>query len=1751
MKSEPISALDAELANRLASLSEKKRALLLGRLKQTETNRKNIIPKRSEAEEVIPLSFAQERLWFLSQLSPDGFSYNEAGAIELVGKLNIDAIEGGLREIVQRHEVLRTTFMAHANGQVQQIIASESHATIKRISLEALSSQQQSDHITQYISREVKKPFSLSAGPLIRFTLFQLDAERHILLVGLHHIIADEWSIRILIKELSVIYDACCDGRPSQLGELSLQYADYACWQREWLKGAAFEKQLGYWKKQLQGCPQLLDLPADLPRPAVLKHLGARYVFNMPSGLLVALRKIGKNQAATVFMTLAASFAILLNRYTQQHDICIGYPIANRSRSELQGLIGFFANTLVLRADLSGNPTFSELLDRVKKVCLEAQAYQDLPFEKLVEELAPVRDMSRHPLFQVMFIYQHTDLEKLELSNIEMNDIAVDTGNAKFDLTLSLKEEKGELHGCFEYSTELFYESTIVRWAGHYRQLLQNIIGAIDKPLSELVILPEEERRQVLYHWNDLRAEYPQDHCIFQFVEEQVKKKPNAIAVVYQDQKITYEQLNTSANQLAHYLHSQGIRPEARVGMCVERSLEMIIGILAILKAGGAYIPIDPRYPKEHIAHVIEDAMPQLVLTQEKLQGLIPAQIKRFLLDVEWDLILAQQPDALNGMTTPENLAYVIYTSGSTGKPKGVGVTHRNVVHSTSARLHYYQVPVDSFLLLSSIAFDSSVAGIFGTLCQGGRLVLAAEDSVLDPNILTNIISSQKISHLLTVPSLYEMMLLEIAGKEASLKSVIVAGESCKKSLIDRHYVCLPQVQLFNEYGPTEATVWSTVYQCRVNGDAAIPIGRPIANTCIYLLDAHLNPVPVGIAGELYIGGIGLARGYLNQPDLTALRFIPDYLGEVGGRLYRTGDLARYRVDGNIEYLGRTDHQVKIHGFRIELGQIEAVLMQHETVKEAVVMVREITPGEERLVAYLVENEQVSDRDSIRVYLKGILPDYMVPSAFVFLQCLPLTPNGKIDRTALPAPDYLVQHSHHYVAPRTPTEEKVTVIWAEVLRLEQVGVYDHFFELGGHSLLIAQVIARIRQVFAMDLPLRTLFERPIVADFALAIDNLHGKESELLVPLVSVTRDRALLPSYSQERLWFLDQFEGGGASYNVPGAVRLTGDLDKDVLRRSLNEIIRRHEVLRTTFVMEGGRAVQVIAAQLELAIGIMDLSGLPEELRAAEIQRHLIEDARKPFDLAHGPLVRASLLALGRSESAGMTEHILLFTLHHIVSDGWSTAILIREFVTLYEAYSKHQPSPLAELPIQYVDYAVWQRNWLQGERLEQQFSYWKQQLAGAAMVLELPSDRPRPVVQSYRGATLYTTIPQSITEQLKLLGRRHDATLFMVLLAAFNILLSRYSGQNDLCVGTPVANRNRLEIEGLIGLFINTLVLRNDLSGNPPFTTLLQRVREVCLGGQAHQDLPFEKLVEELAPVRDMSHHPLFQVMLVLQNTPETTLEIEGLCITPEFMETGAAKFDLDLEISEGKDGLAVQFNYNTDLFDQSTIARMAEHYGVLLEHIAAAPDRLLSELQLLTQPERNQLLVEWNATQVDYPYNQCIHELFEEQAKKRPDAVAVIFEGKQLTYGQLNKKANQLAHYLNAQGVGPEALVGICVERSLEMIVGILGILKAGGAYLPIDPGYPEERIAFMMEDARPVVVLIHEPTRGIVFDGLKSIDLVSEDNAIVQFSEEKPACLIDVQNLAYVIYTSGSTGKPKGSSLAHQGVVNRLVWMQQQ
>jgi amino acid adenylation domain-containing protein len=1077
-----------------------------------------IVSVLREAE--LPLSFSQQRLWFLDQLEPESCAYNLRSVFQLTGRLNVTALQQSFNEIIKRHEALRTVFKS-VNGRPLQMILPSMIIDVPIVDLQKMSSAMDRDsQIRHLCAAEAQRPFDLASGPLLRVALMRLSENEHLLLLTLHHIVFDGWSVGILARELSALYEAYSNGQPSPLPELSIQYADFSHWQREWLQGKVIEEQIAYWKKQLKGLPTL-ELPTNRPRPPAQTLRGARQSFVLSKELSAALKRLSNQHGVTLFMTLLAAYQTLLHRYTGQNDIMIGSPVAGRSRRELEHLIGFFLNMLVLRTDLSGNPTFRELLARVRGICLDAYEHQDLPFEKLVEELSPQRTMSHTPLFQTSFALQNTPTFPLKLTGLAVEEADIGSGKAIFDLHLYVLEEQGGLRGWLSYNADLFEAATITRMVRHLQLLLEGIVANPDQKISALLLLTQAEKHQLLIEWNDTKTDYPKDKCIHELFETQVEKTPDAIALVFKDQQWTYDELNNRANQLAHYLQKLGVGPDVLVGLCMERSMEMIVGLLGILKAGGAYVPLDPAYPKERLAFMLEDAHTAVLITQKRLIDTLPISGAILVcLDEDRGSIARESTENLASRVTAKNLAYVIYTSGSTGRPKGVLVTQQNLVHSISARMTYYREPVTSYLLLSSLAFDSSVAGIFWTLCRGGALLLPKERAQRDLAYLIELLSNKHTSHLLSIPSLYALLLRQAEPRQlVGLRTVILAGEPCPSELVACHGELLPRVSLFNEYGPTEGTVWSTVYDCRFQGlVTSVPIGRPIANTQIYILDDHQRPVPAGIAGELHIGGDGVARGYLDYSELTAEKFIPDPFSEKPGvRLYKTGDLGRYLPDGNIEFLGRIDNQVKIRGFRIELGEIESVLRQHPMVGEVVVLAREDNPGEKRLAAYVVAApDSTPSANELRSVLQEKLPDYMVPSVFMFLDSLPLTPNGKVDRKALPAPDQSrPELAETYTAPRTRVEQLLAQIWSDVLKLDKVGIHDNFFELGGHSLLATQVMSRIRDAFQMDIPLRTLFDKPTVEELAIAMMH-HSYERISEEELSGILND---LESLSEDEL--------------------------------------------------------------------------------------------------------------------------------------------------------------------------------------------------------------------------------------------------------------------------------------------------------------------------------------------------------------------------------------------------------------------------------------------------------------------------------------------------------------------------------------------------------------------------------------------------------------------------------------------------------
>jgi amino acid adenylation domain-containing protein len=1684
-------------------------------------------------EQRLRLSFAQERLWFLSRYEANASLYNVPVALRLRGPLKREALHAALREIVARHEVLRTSF-PEIDGVATQNIAPVADLPMPVIEIAE-------NETPEFLRQHARLLFDLATGPLIRTYLLQLGSEDHILMVVLHHIVCDGWSLGIMLQELTELYGAFSQGAASPLPPLSIQYTDFAEWQRQWLQGALLEEQIAYWKTQLTGI-EPLDLSTDRPHSAKPTFSGATEVALLPQMLAGQLRSFSRQHGVTLFMTLLTAFKILLHRYTRQTDIAVGSPIANRTTREIEPLIGFFVNTLVLRTAVDGDISTAELLQQVREVSLQAYAHQDIPFERLVEILVPTRDLSRTPLFQTMFVLQNTPLSSRPWNGLEVTPRILETGASKFDLTLAVREVEGEFELSLEYSTELFDAERMKRLLRHYHALLQGMVVVLERPASEIEILSVDEREQLLVEWNRTAAEYEREKCLPELLEEQARKTPEAIAIVSSDRRLTYSELNCRANQLAGYLRNMGVRPEVRVGICVERGWEMVVALIGILKAGGAYVPLDGSYPEERLRYMVEDAAAAVVLTQEPLVGKLGSYGGRVvLLDQEAEEIGRQSGEDMERLTMPENLAYVIYTSGSTGKPKGVAIAHRSaIILLRWAQETFAAEDLAGVLASTSICFDLSVFEIFVPLSCGGTVFV-----VKDALELASMADTNRVKLINTVPSAMRE-LVRINAVPESVRTVNLAGEALTWGLVQDIYQVGTVERVCNLYGPSEDTTYSTYAWLEKNPDrTAVPIGKPIANTQSYVLDQWMRLLPVGVVGELYLGGEGLARGYLNRPELTAEKFVPNPFSTTGGqRMYRTGDLACYRDDGNLDFQGRIDHQVKVRGYRIELTEIEAALEETAGVRHAVVLALDVS-GEKRLVAY-VATEQGTTQAELKATLRKRLPQFMVPSDFVLLDHLPLTPNGKIDRRALPSLTKQRGEAAGYIEPLTPGEELVAQIWAQLLGIERVGREDNFFALGGHSLLATQMLSRLRQVFNREIELRAIFEFPILRDLSAHIDSISGQQqADALLPIVPITRSEVLPLSSQQERLWFLDLFNSSGVAYSLPAAVRLKGDLNKEALRLSFQEIVQRHEVLRARFVQAGAKPQLQICEIVKVELRELDLrdpiSGMAAEER---VNRELTEEAARPFTLTEGGLFRGRLLRIGKQ------EHILLVTVHHIVFDGWSIGVLLSELTALYEAYSKGSLSSLQDLEIQYVDYAAWQRELLESGKLTPGLEYWKKQLAGLS-VLELPADHPRPAVQSFRGTIEEWKLPAELSTDLKALSRQHGVTLFMTLLAGLQILLARYSGQEDINVGSPIANREHPQLQTLIGFFVNTLVLRGDLSGDPPVDAVLCRTRETCLSAYAHQAVPFERLVDELEPRRDLSRNPLFQVAIVLQNTPTTTLQLPGVEMTLLPSASTGAKFDLTLMIEEGPQGLHGFAEYSTDLFERETILQTLRHYSQILREMVRDPKQCISILPLLTGKERHQLLFDWNQTETIFA-SRCIHELFVEQVARTPEAVAVEYEGQEISYAELNRRANQLGHYLRKLGVKPEARVGICLERSFEMVVGLMGILKAGGAYLPLDPSYPPERLAYVLQDGQVAVLLTQERFRS-QFSGYGGnvVALDEQWNGIAAESDANLENTTGLENLVYVIYTSGSTGKPKGAMNVHAGLCNRLQWMQQQ
>jgi amino acid adenylation domain-containing protein len=1738
---------------------------------------------RRSGGEPVPLSFAQQRLWFLDQLEPGNPAYNLATAVLLTGPLDRAAFAASLAGVVARHEALRTTFglAGDADEEPVQRIAPPAPLPIPRIDLAGLPEEAREAEALRLAAEEVMRPFDLARGPLLRAALLRLDAARHVALLAMHHMVSDGWSIDLLVRELAALYPAFAAGLPSLLPPLPVQYADFVLWQRASLRGAELATQLAFWRGALAGAPAVLDLPSDRPRPARASGRGGVAASALSAERAEALRALGRQAGATPFMTFLAAFYALLHRLTGETDLVVGTPVANRRRPELEGLIGFFANTLALRAQIpdlpAGEPTFAGLLAVVREAALSAYAHQDLPFERLVEELAPERSLARTPLFQVMFLLHGTSVEEGELAGLTLAPFGSLTAEraAKFDLTLELIEGGPDLTVLLEYRRDLFDPVTAVRLLGHFAALAGALAAAPKARLAELPLLTAAERQQLVEEWSHAETVPRLSGTLHGVFAAQAARTPAATAVIAGTERLSYGELAGRVRRLAGRLSRLGMGPERIVGVRLGRTADLVVTLLAVLESGAAYLPLDPAYPAERLRFLLADTGTALVVSERSLawpEG-FTAEIPELYIDEAAPGILgtvaapasALVPDA----ATEENLAYVIYTSGSTGVPKGVAIPHGSALRLVEwALTRYSAAELAGILFSTSTSFDLSIFEIFVPLSSGGAVIVA--DNALALNRLP---AASEVTLVNTVPSALAG-LLDLGPLPAAVRTVNLAGEPLRGALAERIHGA-GVARLWNLYGPSEDTTYSTGTEVAPDIGREPDIGRPLAGSTAFVLDGSLGMLPVGVPGELCLGGEALARGYLNRPELTAERFVPDPSGGLGSRLYRTGDRARWRSDGALELLGRMDRQVKVRGFRIELGEIEAALSGHPAVREAAVTAPADASGDRRLVAYVSATEGGGPLDAaaLGVYLGSRLPSFMVPSMWVELAALPLTRTGKVDHKALPAPGETATGAA-YEAPRTATEEMLAGIWGDLLRRERVGVHDNFFALGGHSLLATQVVSRLRDRLGAELPVRALFEQPTVAGLAVLLADHYevGGQGGAQAPIVALPRDAegggTFPASFAQRRLWFLDQLEPGSAVYNMPLALllegeSLEGELAEERLAAVFGELARRHETLRTTFVSGTDGPLQVVhpihsANAWPFALASIDLSALGEEERRRELTQRVAEESLRPFDLASGPLLRGTLVRLADRENA------LLLTLHHVISDGWSMGVLVREVTALYAAaVAGWRGRPLGEalppLPVQYADFSVWQSRRLSGETLRREIEHWREKLAGVPPFLELPTDRPRPPVQTFGGRSLPLWLEPGLAGRLSALALETGTTLFMVLLAGFETLLGIYSGAEDLAVGTPIAGRNRAELEGLIGFFVNSLVLRGDLSGDPSFFDLLGRVREDTLSGYTHQDLPFEKLVEEVKPERSRAHSPIFQVMFALQNAPMGEgSELPGLTMRPLAGSETAAKYDLTLVLTEGSEGgsgIGGSLEYNVDLFDAPTMVRMLDHWRALLEGVVADPGSRLSALPLLGAVERQQLLREWSDAAPVGGGTAPVHELFMAQAARRPDAVALVSGDRVLTYGELARRSSRMARRLAELGVGPGMLVGLCAERSPELVLGVLAILAAGGAYLPLDPAHPMERLAYTLADARAPILLAEETLHERLPAGAARVVGLHALAGDGEVAGEVPLPAVravpgDPGDLAYVIYTSGSTGRPKGVEVSHANVARLFAVIRQ-
>ncbi len=1683
-----------------------------------------VATQQSDKPHRAPLSFAQERLWFIHKLQGSA-QYNMPWIFKLEGRVNPTALEESFRLLIERQNILRTVIKEDNGVPYQELLMAKDWKMCSITGVELRDSQ---TDVNTYLSSKVNQSFDLEEDFMLKVYFIQQTASSALMLIVIHHISFDGWSARIMIQELTKLYEGIVGEKSELLPPMPQHYTDYAIWQKNNFSGEFLDRALDFWTKKLEDLPYT-TIPSDFPPSALQSVLGSTIRHVMSTSLSSDVRTLSKQQGTTLFMTLLAGFKILLCRYTSQNDVSVGTAVAGRQKSQLEGLIGFFVNTIVLRNYIDSGESFREFLQRVKISTLEAYEYQDVPFEKIIGGLNSERNLASNGLFQIMFVFEGASgirSSKLGEATLYLEDFFSE--RTRFDMEFSVRDNADEgIELTVTYASDIYKAETIQRLVSNYETLMREIVRDVDQILSKIPMIDSLEYGRILNDFNNTSASYPDTKSIVQLFEEQVAKSPAKIALVFGTEKITYQQLSERANHVAYYLIENGVKPGENIGLLADRGPWMIVGILGILKAQCLYVPLNLSYPIERLNDILDDAQIRHILYTE--QGLYTSLNISDRIGCELNELILTQYQHRNLPYNSGHGAYIMYTSGSTGSPKGIKVSQKNIIKLVYEKGEIAINENDSVIQWSNYAFDGSTYEIFNTLLVGARLYLIEELTAQDADNLLKFIKSNNVSVCFVTTALFNTLVDVRCEWLVGLRKLLFGGELVSESHVTKAFHVLGPSVLVHVYGPTETTVYATSFPINaLTTNGTIPIGKPLTNTRALILDDDRQITGVGILGELYIGGDGVSLGYFNNPELTNNSFV--FIENETGIWYRTGDIARWNDEGDIEFIGRRDNQIKIRGYRIELDEIENVVKKSPGIKQAIIRVHADILANKRIVAYVVPDSSYS-REITWQYLIDKLPGYMVPNNLIELDALPLTSNGKVDTMKLPSIDHTRFETEVYVQPETELERVLVLIWENILGVHPIGVNDNFFELGGHSLLATKVTSAIRQKLNIEVEIRSLFIHQTVRILSSYLEKSGVKEA---LPAVTKRLEVEYPPlSFAQERLWFIHQLHGS-VQYHIPWKFIIRGPVNAGALERSFKTVIRRHEILRTTIDNVNGVGYQKVNDSESWKLKISQNFNLSQEA----LNAYLANEIKKPFNLSQDFMLRAELLQFSHEES------VLVGVMHHIASDGWSLSILIGEVMESYNSFTRDQQPNLKSLSIQYADYAQWQRNYLKGPLYMRQLKYWKDKLAGAVPT-KLVSDFPRGLTQSKVGKTLLHRYGNDLRKKIDTFSHKENVSFFMTLLSAFNALLYKYTGQRDISIGTAIAGRRQQDLERLIGFFVNTLVIKSEVEKGQTFRDLLQKTKDNLLTAYEHQDIPFEKVVESIVGKRNADINPLFHIMFAFQNTPDLPeLRLNDAILIAEPFDDGTSLFDFVFDLRDTESDLSLKLRYSTELFDSITMERFIDHYHKLLSFVISNPEHSVDDIDLLSAKDRSQIISNYNALPV-YTSSNTIIELFENHVARTPDKTAVVFEQSVLTYDGLNRRANQLGWYLRNKDIGVDTIVPICVERSLELMICIIGVLKAGAAYLPIDPTYPADRVSFMLKDSSSKVILCDD-TKYLHLcsnEGTEFLNVNELFNEITSGPTENLPTISSGRDLAYVMYTSGSTGKPKGILVSNDNVVS--------